>query len=170
MPITFSCKCGKSFRVKDEYAGKRTKCTGCSTALVVPEPEPVFEVEEEKFEVVEDEPEPPSPPAPPKKPSSLQERFQASKTPTKPASAASFEKQLKADKSKIKKRRKKKRESEFSGVAVGPAVATGIAMMVGAVLWFVVGFYALDRIFFYPPVLFVLGIVSVGKGLMGHED
>lgn len=54
-----------------------------------------------------------------------------------------------------------------SGVNWG-AMGTGILMMVGAAVWFVVGLMG-DRIFFYPPVLFVLGIVSFFKGLFGSE-
>ena len=54
-----------------------------------------------------------------------------------------------------------------SGVNWG-AMGTGILMMVGAVVWFVVGLMG-DRIFFYPPVLFVLGIISFFKGLFGSE-
>lgn len=42
----------------------------------------------------------------------------------------------------------------------------GIAMMVGAAVWFFVGLAA-GRIFFYPPILFIFGIVSFFKGLMG---
>ena len=41
-------------------------------------------------------------------------------------------------------------------------------MMVGAVVWFVAGLAA-NRIFFYPPVLFILGIVAVFKGITGRE-
>lgn len=47
-------------------------------------------------------------------------------------------------------------------------MGTGILMMVGAAVWFVVGLKG-DRIFFYPPVLFVLGIISFFKGLFGSE-
>jgi len=36
MAIRFQCKCGKSFKVADQYAGKRTKCTNCGAALVIP--------------------------------------------------------------------------------------------------------------------------------------
>jgi hypothetical protein len=39
---------------------------------------------------------------------------------------------------------------------------TGILMIVGAIIWFVVGL-SLDRIFFYPPVLLILGIISIVK-------
>jgi hypothetical protein len=45
----------------------------------------------------------------------------------------------------------------------------GVGMMVGAVLWFVLGWMA-GRIFFYPPVLFVMGLVAAGKGLMAPAD
>lgn len=48
------------------------------------------------------------------------------------------------------------------------AMGTGILMMVGAAVWFVFGLMG-DRIFFYPPVLFVLGIISFFKGLFGSE-
>jgi hypothetical protein len=36
MAIHFSCGCGKSFSVQDQYAGKKTKCPACSNALTVP--------------------------------------------------------------------------------------------------------------------------------------
>src|SRR5689334_15156561 len=35
--ISFSCPCGKGYTVKDELAGKRTKCPACGSALVVPD-------------------------------------------------------------------------------------------------------------------------------------
>ena len=40
----------------------------------------------------------------------------------------------------------------------------GLAMMVGAIVWFVLGWMA-GYIFFYPPVLFVIGIVALVRGL-----
>jgi hypothetical protein len=38
MPIEFACPCGKAFKVADEYAGKRSKCTACGQPVVVPTP------------------------------------------------------------------------------------------------------------------------------------
>ena len=35
MPILVSCPCGKQLRAKDEMAGKRVKCPGCGSAVVV---------------------------------------------------------------------------------------------------------------------------------------
>ena len=41
----------------------------------------------------------------------------------------------------------------------------GIAMMVGAVVWFVGGLF-FDIIFFYPPILFIIGLIAFVKGLV----
>jgi hypothetical protein len=41
----------------------------------------------------------------------------------------------------------------------------GVAMMVIAAVWFVLGLYG-GRIFFYPPILFVLGLAAMIKGMM----
>ena len=49
------------------------------------------------------------------------------------------------------------------------AIWAGIGMMVGAVVWFVVGWIG-GRIFFYPPILFVIGLISLGKGLMAPSE
>ena len=48
-------------------------------------------------------------------------------------------------------------------------IGTGILMMVGAVVWFVVGFFC-GIIFFYPPILFILGLVQVFRGLFSSGD
>ncbi len=39
--ITLRCEeCGQSFRVKDQHAGKKTKCKACGASLRIPEPKP----------------------------------------------------------------------------------------------------------------------------------
>lgn len=40
MPLHLHCHCGKSFSVKDEFAGMKGKCPSCGTVLVVPGPAP----------------------------------------------------------------------------------------------------------------------------------
>lgn len=45
-------------------------------------------------------------------------------------------------------------------------VAGGLLAMIGAAVWFVLGLMA-DRIFFYPPILFVIGLIAFIKGLAG---
>ncbi|MCC5850088.1 MAG: hypothetical protein JJU29_18540 [Verrucomicrobia bacterium] len=48
--------------------------------------------------------------------------------------------------------------------AMGSGMLGGLAMMGIAVVWFVLG-YALGYIFFYPPILFVLGLFAFFKGM-----
>lgn len=52
---------------------------------------------------------------------------------------------------------------EKKGISKG--VLGGLAMMVIAVVWFVAG-YAAGYIFFYPPVLFVIGLYALLKGIL----
>jgi hypothetical protein len=51
---------------------------------------------------------------------------------------------------------------EQKGVRKG--MLGGIAMIAIALVWFFVGLAA-DRIFFYPPILFVIGVYALIKGL-----
>lgn len=47
MPIDFSCNaCGQTYRVKDEFAGRTTKCRKCSQPVTVPKPAPPEEPDE----------------------------------------------------------------------------------------------------------------------------
>ncbi len=32
--------------------------------------------------------------------------------------------------------------------------------------WFVLGIVVLDRIYFYPPILFMIGLITLAKGVM----
>ena len=66
------------------------------------------------------------------------------------------------------KAKKKKSTSSASADSGGPdykQVLMGFGMMVGAVVWFV-GALALGRIFFYPPILLIIGLVTMIKGLL----
>lgn len=47
------------------------------------------------------------------------------------------------------------------------SVIGGVLAMVGAVVWFVVGWLS-GYIFFYPPILFVLGLIGVVRGLVAR--
>ena len=65
-----------------------------------------------------------------------------------------------------KKAKRKKKTSALSGA--GPdmgQVLGGIGMMVGALVWFF-GALALGVIFIYPPILFIIGLVTMIKGFL----
>jgi hypothetical protein len=53
---------------------------------------------------------------------------------------------------------------ESKGIKMG--VLGGVIMITISVFWFFAGLAA-DRIFFYPPILLVIGIYAVIKGVLG---
>jgi hypothetical protein len=64
-----------------------------------------------------------------------------------------------------------KNRNNFSGDAqpvtdstANGSIGFGLLAMVGAVVWFVVGLMN-DTIFFYPPILFIIGLISFFKGI-----
>ena len=66
---------------------------------------------------------------------------------------------------KKKKKRKKSASAPSGGGADMGQVLGGIGMMVGAVVWLVVGLMC-GWIFFYPPILFIIGLVTMIKGFL----
>lgn len=64
MPIAVKCPCGFGTKVKDEFAGRRTKCPQCAITIVVPRPEPRV-LETGEIRLLDDEPAPAKAPANP---------------------------------------------------------------------------------------------------------
>ena len=58
--------------------------------------------------------------------------------------------------------------SSDSATGGSKEIVGGILTMVGAVVWFVVGFFVFDLIFFYPPIMFVLGFIAFMKGIFSR--
>lgn len=52
--------------------------------------------------------------------------------------------------------------------SVNSGVVGGLLMMIVAGVWFGLG-YAAGRIFFYPPILFGIGLISLFKGLLNRD-
>jgi hypothetical protein len=53
-----------------------------------------------------------------------------------------------------------KRQSSIKG-----SIGGGLLLMLIAVVWFAVGLLTIHRVFIYPPVLFVLGLLSLLAGM-----
>ena len=67
-----------------------------------------------------------------------------------------------------RKKAKRKKTSAPASVGAGPdmgQVLGGIGMMVGAVVWFF-GALAFGVFFVYPPILFILGLITMIKGFL----
>ena len=139
MPVKFTCTCGEVLHVPDEHAGRRVRCSECKAVSTVPLS-------------LDDPPKPAAPvrfvngrPAPAEEP--------------QPADAGDPFDFTTPDESA-------KKGKSLEGQMVNGGVLGGIVMMLIAVVWFVVGIVALDMIYFYPPILFVVGIVAIVRGLM----
>jgi hypothetical protein len=176
MSISFKCECGRSLRVKDELAGKQGRCPACGTLLRIPVPEPegedaanylLTEAPQAKPAArrsrrEEPEPEAESEPEPPRRRSREPERIDQ---------APKLARDVRKKKSRPRKERGRSgvafEEGWFGGTNAG--MVGGVLMMVIAVVWFVLGIALIDRIFFYPPILFILGVISFIKGLAGGE-
>jgi hypothetical protein len=169
VPITFACSCGKTLRVKDDLAGRWVRCPACKETAIVPEaampPQPAFEV-------VEDEPAPP--PRTRVKAEAAPFRFGDDGPAARPRSRPDQEYDGPRKASKRKRSRRREEEAKPGHFAVERGVVNGgviggLAAMAVAVVWFVVGLKN-DLIFYYPPILFLLGMVAVVKGLVGGND
>ena len=55
-------------------------------------------------------------------------------------------------------------EFEFEKSAMNGGVVGGIGAMCIGVVWFLVGYFMLHRVFFYAPVLVVIGFIGVVNG------
>jgi len=170
MPIPVQCNCGRSFRAKDELAGRKARCPNCSTVLTIPQPEPPPETEDEVSQALLDDSTEDAPPARPRtKPASFRAE-ETDRSPAPPPRRAIPQVPETKPAKRPKRRRSSRDDSERSrgGVAINPAIVTGLLMMAGAAIWFFVGLAA-NIIFFYPPVLFLLGIGSVIRGFTGGD-
>jgi hypothetical protein len=172
MPIAFDCACGKPFSVADEYAGKRTKCPACGGPLTVPTPAvPESSPEDEAFRLLAEDgdKEPAEEPSTPVRRDP--EPAAAAPPPTRPSP------QPPAPSPQPKPRRLHKTRpadgddsrSERPRIYISPAVMGGIgSMLLGAVLFFVG--MANNRIYIFAPVIFFLGLITVIRGFLGHEE
>jgi hypothetical protein len=72
------------------------------------------------------------------------------------------------------KKRKKIRKSSSGGAfgaekgMLGAGVLGGMGLMAAAVVWFVVGLM-FGYIFYYPPVMFVIGLIAMIKGFISRD-
>lgn len=195
MPIEFACDCGKKFKVPDEYAGKRSKCTACGNPVLVPTPpppEPPATVEESAEDAAlralteGDDPEP-APRTTSRYAGGYSSGY-AGAAPSRPAAppppredAGSHAARTLASTSttttKVSKPKAKKARSSGYGYDEPPhrgwspnwlKVGGGALAILGGLVWIVVAWMA-GRIFWYPFVLVFAGIFGIINGLLSRS-
>jgi hypothetical protein len=168
--ISVWCKCGKLLRVKDELAGRKVRCPECQGAVVVPPAVPTKSAAEADDAQVRTSVTGTPGKVKAKGPPPLEDAAHNERPKAKPVARKTAQDADDEDEPPPRSIRKKSRsKSGYSGFAVSPSIVVGALMMLGAIVWFCAGM-ALDIIFFYPPIMFVLGLISFVKGLMGRED
>jgi hypothetical protein len=159
MPISFQCACGRTLRVKDELAGRRARCPKCSSILTVPNPHIESDPADVSFTDTPND----------------AEKEPVCDEPEAPASTAITDRPLYRGSTPVKKRlpiskRKGKKEGRRPPMLfINGEVATGVVMIVASIAWFVGGLVWLHRLFFYPPILLVLGIAAIYKGFVAPK-
>jgi hypothetical protein len=156
-------------QVKDEMAGKEGKCPSCGQLLVIPEFAAPAEAEEEASSyLLADEPEEKQ--RPQRDARYVPQREREDEPPRRRP-------KLEAEERKRPSRPRRNEERRAPGVAfeegwfgsINAGVAGGLLMMFIAVVWFIVGMALINRIFIFPPILFVIGLISLVKGVAGGE-
>lgn len=175
MPIAFSCACGSRLKARDGSEGRHLRCPKCENLVVVPFPEPPpaeepakSSVEDDAFQLfssMPDEARQPIRAMPVKSEADSIPRSPSPPTPKEDTWRSSRQYKEEVPEPPLQKKKKNKPASQMNVGQVG----IGLLMIVGAIVWFVLGLAA-DRIFFYPPVLLVLGIIAMAKGFLGVED
>lgn len=157
------------------------KCPACAGVSTAPRPEP-----EPMFEVVEDTSAPLVPPPPPRakpvaKPVVTSDDDDDDDRRGYGMSKSRYEDEDEDEKPRPKKKKKPKWKRtqggrsddsgrSLEGRIINGGVVGGLLAMLIAVVWFVVGVFAFDLVFYYPPILFVVGLIAFAKGLAGGGE
>jgi len=173
MPIKFTCDCGRSFQVKEEFAGRRARCAACGQIMTVPA---ATANEEEALAALLSE-EQTAQPVPSRRERGHSEEEGPRRLPPRPPQLPqSFEvedvsevREVRKPRMPRKSARAHRERSSGPSVVISPGVVTGLLMMLGAAAWFFIGL-AVGYIFFYPPILFILGFATMIKGFCGGDD
>lgn len=151
--------CSTTLRIPDKYWGKKIRCPQCKEVISVPAAAPLAlpgapgAAASEEVEFLDDD-------------AFLDEGSEADGLRTAGAAAPRV-----AGAPPSKPDPKAKAGGGAFGMErkmVGSGILGGLALMVGAAVWFVLGLMA-DRIFFYPPIMFIIGFVALIKGLIGSR-
>jgi hypothetical protein len=177
MPIQFTCKCGQTLEMEEIYAGQEVECSICNALVVVPSKnraKPISKRPADSQQTPKEEPN-----------ESPKGSFKVADDDEKPRRRR--EREYDEDDEKPRRRRereydedderpRKRKQADNGGgffstekSILNAGVLGGLLAMIGAVAWFVLGFM-LGWVFYYPPILFILGLISFVKGLFGNND
>jgi hypothetical protein len=156
--------CGSTIKAPPKYQGKRVKCPKCSKGITIPAAEEEAELlDDDAFddedEFVSDDYE------------DYGDDVDEFEGAFGQSSAAPPRRSRTGTKAKRRSKSRRKQSSDSSGggmFSFNGGVLGGLVAMVIAVNWFVVAWQN-GIIFYYPPVMFIIGLVAFVKGLFGGD-
>lgn len=166
MPVRFPCSCGRQLEVGDEYAGRQARCPECGAVVDVP---------------FHDFPAPIPPPmlvGPTEIARPDEWGHRASDTPRDPIdrddrrTRDEFEEPDDADDDRHRRRRSDDddwEEPEPPPSAWNKRVRSGVTSVVIGVVWLGIGLW-FGRMFIFPVILLVIGVINVIRGLTSGRD
>jgi hypothetical protein len=174
MPLTFACPCGQQLEVDDQYAGMPVSCPTCNgvtnaparrravAIAVAPPPRPTgSKGADPGFEVVEDRPR--------KQRARLADDDEDEDRPRRRRRDEDDDEDERPRRKRLNRSQEKPKGRSLEGRVFNGGMMGGALAMLIAVVWFVVGLLA-GWVFFYPPILFVIGLVGFIKGMVARND
>lgn len=158
MPITFSCACGQQLEMADEYAGRAARCPSCQVVVTVPSA---------------------AAPAPPPLPSAAPKARLAESDLTDDdhgAGAASLNPLDRQNKPSSRRFTRRYDEDDDDEPRREPPRKLWNTRVTGGIVSAVIGLIwggivlAMGRIPIVAPILFVLGVVNIIRGLATGRD
>jgi hypothetical protein len=156
MSIQLNCKCGRYFELDDGSAGRSIPCPACDAMVAVPSMSDPSTHAADAYSGVQ---------AAAKAGNNGWGKSQTHGDNDYDYNTTAEERQrpVEIDPRFVRKEPPPAATGGFGGINAG--VGGGLLMMVLAVVWFFGALLLVDRIFFYPPILFVLGLIAFFKGL-----
>src|SRR5579864_5476375 len=185
MSIPVDCSsCGRTLQLKSELAGKRVKCPSCGEALRVPVPDSGADDAAANMLLEDDGDSPPQReqtamprrPSPPSPPPPVRDALAERAGDYAPPRGDPFDRANRPAPSSTPEKKPVRERERRSGVSfeegwfgsVNAGMIGGLLMMLIAVVWFVSA-WAVGIICFYPPILFVIGVIAFLRGLANRQ-
>jgi hypothetical protein len=197
MPISVKCACGRALKVPEAMAGKKGRCPACNGVVAVPAAEidealpaePVAPRRPDSFRPRQDRDDYDDRPSRrrveddddrrparrrdeeedyrPARRRDEDDRYSDRRRDEEDEPRRSRPRLARED-DRPRRRRNEVAKGGGGSWGMNPSVGGGLLAMIGAIVWFFGGL-AFGIIFFYPPILFVIGLVAFIGGLVKGE-
>jgi hypothetical protein len=175
MPLTFACPCGQQLEVDDQYAGMPVSCPTCNAVVnaparrravaiaIAPPPRPVGSKNADPgYEVVESRPRK-------QRAQVVDEDDEERPRRRRRDEDEDEDEEERPRRKRLNKSQEPPKHRSLEGRVFNGGMKSGAIAMLVAVVWLVVGLAA-GWFFFYPPILFVIGLIGFIRGMVARNS